>query len=112
MPFNLSFALFLCLHVGACSLDAETKQERSPEGASTEWEWIYVAGFANPAMSPEAERALNLLSEALRSEGVRWSAAGSRGYSLSIDSRDLLRGREIVHEVVDRYGLPVQIEIP
>lgn len=105
---GIALTVLLCLPGAACAFGTETRQQASPD-ATGEWEWVYVAGLENPALSPEADRALSLLGEALGREGIRWVAAGSRGYSLSIDSRDLPRGREIVQAVVDRHRLPVGV---
>jgi hypothetical protein len=100
-----AFAVMLCMQAAACALGDSDHQAGSPG----KWEWVFVAGLANPSLSRDADRALTLIADALASEGVRWCAGGSRGFSLNIDSRDLPRGLEIVREVVDRNKLPVHV---
>lgn len=99
-------ALFCFLPAACLSGDAGAPGPSPPE-AESGWEWVWIAGFPNPSLSPEGERAMSLLGDALDRDGIRWVAAGSRGFSLNVDSRDLRRGREIVEEVAERYGLAV-----
>ncbi len=100
-----SLAALFCFLPAACLSGDAAAPEPSPREAAGEWEWVWVAGFPNPSLSPEGERAMWLLGDALDREGIRWVAAGSRGFSLNVDSRDLPRGRAIVKEVAERYGL-------
>lgn len=109
VAFKYSPVVLLCLLLAACLSNDGDPQQQSPQDVSSDWNWVALAGMENPGRSSGTSRALKLLCDALDDEGVRWVAAGSAGYSLCIDSRDLPRGREIDQQVVDRYSLPVRM---
>lgn len=99
-----SLAVLLSLFLGACGLDNGATPQQVSETNSSEWEWVNVAGYFGVVGDGGT---LDVLFDALEREGIRWVSAGSAGFCLGIDSRDLPRGREIVRQVVERYNLQV-----
>lgn len=103
-----SLTVLLCLLLGACLCGEGSGAQRSSLGDASEWRWGNVAAFQDPVMYPETDRRISLIFDALNGEGIRWIASSLSGsMSLSVDSRDFPRGREIVQQIAQEYDLSV-----
>ena len=102
-------AALLCLQGAGCTA-GEPDSVSEPGAEETEdWEWVAIAGFANPGVWSEGEKAADALGAALGRAGIRWGGGGSAYWTINVDSRDLTRAREIVKEAVAQHDLEVWI---
>lgn len=95
--------LILAVAVGALAAcaadpDPETRTDPAPRTDA----YVCVATFSNPSVFPDGKRAWDRIHAILDEAGIEHVAAGSRGFSLNVNSEDADRARELIRKLIER----------
>lgn len=100
-----TIALWLMALASCASETADDRRGDQPEEPAGEKVLVCVATFQNPSLAPEGQEAFERITATLDEAGIQSVAAGSRGFSLCVDSADAKRARELIAELLEREKL-------
>lgn len=83
------------------TVDGIVRESRNiADGTDPDWSWVIVGGMPNPGLDALADMEFALVSDIFGREKIEMTAAGSRGYSINVNSNQARRARAILDGLV------------